>query len=599
MHETESGELVLTRREYQKLAAGGSIVMQSDDGGWLDSLFGTNSDDGSSQREVSLTVRDDGEVVAEEVSEINAAGNLTAELVETESDIGPIIELSATGDAGIFDDTDGDGVPELQEDAVDLDGGDIQNAGSIGTDVLNNVRYASDGAQDAIDKANELNNIGGGKLVLEAGVYDFDAVGSSVITANAPMIIEGQGDDTVLTRDGDVTFSGDLTPAFIHVTGNHVTVRDLRIDSWPQTGTPTMDAGANIILDDCEHSVVRDISCIGGGVGVRLLTTYECSVTDSVFDGPMGYGIALSHNPDDSKLCELNSVESNTVRADDGHFIRGVFLSAASRNRVANNDLISYWSGSSYGFDNQAFMIASGPDGASTRADRTLISGNRLIAKGDAIINAFEFTNREDNGHGYKNVKIHNNYIEGFNWGIQSTDNPDDASAITISENTFDREGGGQTAIYFAGGGTPNVSVIARGNTIVGFDRGILVASPAWYEGRGNTYIDCASTGIDVGDTTDEVDIRGASVRGSPATPISIRSGTSDAYVDADVPRNDISDSSTRGIINGVGINSGDPNSTGDWSGNEQRAEDYGVVIEDTSNNNLYMAVGGSFAQIG
>jgi hypothetical protein len=47
----------------------------------------------------------------------------------------------------------------------------------------------------------------------------------------------------------------------------------------------------------------------------------------------------------------------------------------------------------------------------------------------------------------------------------------------------------------------------------------------------------------------------------------------------------------TRGTVNGVGLNSGDPNSTGDWNGNGRE----GVNVADTVNNSKYLYRGGSW----
>jgi hypothetical protein len=56
----------------------------------------------------------------------------------------------------------------------------------------------------------------------------------------------------------------------------------------------------------------------------------------------------------------------------------------------------------------------------------------------------------------------------------------------------------------------------------------------------------------------------------------------------------------TRCVINGRTVNSGDPDSTGDWNGNHSLALTSGVVIEDTVNGNLYYPTSdGSYSQIG
>jgi hypothetical protein len=51
-------------------------------------------------------------------------------------------------------------------------------------------------------------------------------------------------------------------------------------------------------------------------------------------------------------------------------------------------------------------------------------------------------------------------------------------------------------------------------------------------------------------------------------------------------------------VREGRGFNSGDPSSTGDWNGETTRAERHNAVIEDTSNNTLYMAQNGSWVAI-
>ena len=59
-----------------------------------------------------------------------------------------------------------------------------------------------------------------------------------------------------------------------------------------------------------------------------------------------------------------------------------------------------------------------------------------------------------------------------------------------------------------------------------------------------------------------------------------------------------IQNNGDRNIIDGRSTNSGDPNTEGVWAGHEDFAEDHNAIIEDTTNDDLYMAVGGSFVQI-
>lgn len=83
-----------------------------------------------------------------------------------------------------------------------------------------------------------------------------------------------------------------------------------------------------------------------------------------------------------------------------------------------------------------------------------------------------------------------------------------------------------------------------------------------------------------------------------PDTQVVDQGGTETRIIDAK-PGLNLSRNGTRLINNGRGENAGDPSSTGQWNGNAAFAEAQNVIVEDTSNNDLYMAVGGSWVAIG
>jgi len=84
-------------------------------------------------------------------------------------------------------------------------------------------------------------------------------------------------------------------------------------------------------------------------------------------------------------------------------------------------------------------------------------------------------------------------------------------------------------------------------------------------------------------------------IRGRFPSGISIESGANDCFIhDPQSNWSDVSGSGTRIVLNGVGLNAGDPNTTGDWNGNGKE----GVKVRDTTNSNTYLYNNGTWSQI-
>jgi len=61
-----------------------------------------------------------------------------------------------------------------------------------------------------------------------------------------------------------------------------------------------------------------------------------------------------------------------------------------------------------------------------------------------------------------------------------------------------------------------------------------------------------------------------------------------------------VADNGTRTVVNRRGANDGDPSTGGEWNGRASLAKRLGIVVEDTTNSNLYRAkADGTWSQIG
>jgi hypothetical protein len=105
------------------------------------------------------------------------------------------------------------------------------------------------------------------------------------------------------------------------------------------------------------------------------------------------------------------------------------------------------------------------------------------------------------------------------------------------------------------------------------------------------------NAGIDINQATN-IHVQGQAFQSGGTADVTIGSSATECRVDGDV-RSRVNNG-TRCVINGRSPNSGDPNSTGDWNGNHSLAINWGVMIEDTSNSNLYYPKSdGTFSQVG
>jgi len=80
---------------------------------------------------------------------------------------------------------------------------------------------------------------------------------------------------------------------------------------------------------------------------------------------------------------------------------------------------------------------------------------------------------------------------------------------------------------------------------------------------------------------------------------VTLTSNSEECEIRACTDFRSITRNGTRNLVEGRGVNAGDPSSGGDWSNSAPMAVRRNAVIEDTTNNTLYMAVGGSYTQIG
>lgn len=76
---------------------------------------------------------------------------------------------------------------------------------------------------------------------------------------------------------------------------------------------------------------------------------------------------------------------------------------------------------------------------------------------------------------------------------------------------------------------------------------------------------------------------------------ITVESGSADVVIDVpQITRANVTNNGNRTVVNGVGVNAGDPSSTGQWNGNGRE----GVIVRDTTNANTYLYNNGSWSQI-
>lgn len=151
-----------------------------------------------------------------------------------------------------------------------------------------------------------------------------------------------------------------------------------------------------------------------------------------------------------------------------------------------------------------------------------------------------------------------------------------DATGNSVTNNIIYNTGGSGDGIILFDDGSGDSWVAAgttiEGNTFRNLDDGIDANNAEDLDIGRNEYQAI---------TTDYINVNSANV-----VDVSID--------DPSIEDSDISRGATRLLHNGWGRNSGDPSSTGDWNGNGVE----GVMVRDTTNNNNYAYVNGSWVQI-
>lgn len=518
---TDDGGYKLTKREFTKLAAGGSIVMQSDDGGWLSGIL-SDDEDTSGPEELTLTVRDNGEIVSEEVSEINAAGNLNARLVETENDIGPIIELSAVGDGGgAFEDTDGDGVAELQQDHADLQGGDLRNAGMVDADEVESgslptrVRLFLDANGDAVGIARDGTKLGPDSnhaTVIQSAIDHVfqDADFSGWAHKRRPNGYIDGGEET-FTLTGNVQVK------------DQVGLKHMKLDAAGNTGFVPLTIAPTSTRKWAYGQHLHNVSVIGAG--------------DSD-------GIKVTQGGWAPRLTEVYSYD---------HAGRGLLLEGCVGAEVKD----------SFCVNNSGSEQAKVTDTSNEKGNYNKFIGCNFRGASSTSGTGLLITQESDTSTPTKANVVKRCNFGNVDVGLQLGNK---AVATWVDENWFETGDIGTTDLLVHGPTARAKRNVLMRNRVkqVKVDNAninFLLWNIAG-EGSKNVNVECTSNAL-------ETVIRQNWVLS-------------------------LTDNGTRTVVNNMGTNAGDPNTTGDWNitlGDSRQ----GLHVYDTTNNAMYAAVNGSW----
>ena len=276
--ESDSDEYELwTRRQTMKTGAAAAYPLSHADGGdgWFSgwSLF-------SSDTPAAVRVLDGGTEYDGEHLELGTG------LSATETPDGVQLDASGSGGGGAFEDTDGDGVAELQDDHVDLLGGDLRGvaAAEVGTDpqrslVSNSpVSVTVPGDYDTIQAAIDdipLNDRHKYDISIDDGDYAEDLHIKPGLTQRVP-----EGETAERTQ---IRIIGNST------TPSNVTVNSLFVDSLQGMGlhvkgieftstTPFDNEGTAIAVYGCPGRVLID-TCNVAGTQTAAVLSYASYVT--------------------------------------------------------------------------------------------------------------------------------------------------------------------------------------------------------------------------------------------------------------------------------------------------------------------------------
>lgn len=287
------------------------------------------------------------------------------------------------GDGGAFADTNGDGVAELQENHADFQGGDARNVGSINTESVNNIVYASenDASLPSLQTA-ETNATDGDTLVVVPGDH---TVGSTwTLNPRLNLVIYGtikpSGDFPVIEANAICNWwcGGRAVPtvdcqgvshtsngivyhqrqhifglSFVWAAGNHGhyfhqsatgenlnnSIATLKADDCGGDGIRVDNTTTN--ADDCNAMQIRVERASGcAGAGYRQNAGFGNFVVGLVESN--NNGVVLDGQADRNQLLIIDS-EANTTNGllitgnASGNFVRGYIQDGVTDNSGAYN----------------------------------------------------------------------------------------------------------------------------------------------------------------------------------------------------------------------------------------------------------------------
>lgn len=419
-------------------------------------------------------------------------------------------------------------------------------------------------------------------------------------------------------------FPGGTSPPYANIPSTNVWINDCHVHHNLGTG----DLNSGIELGQCENTIIRHnylhdntrgiylngevknssvtgnrlINCGNSSNGyiVCLSPVYNCTITENIVidDGDCKMGIGLYS-------CDDVIISGNIVK---GVSTEGIYLSNQNRGVISNNIVESsdrgmFAGGNNVDFnDNEVYVYTAGSKGIETIADNVNIKGNSIYGE-------FENSQCGIYAHNGNHYNIHDNFIKDFNGSS-------DYCGIRIGVSDYNDIKGNE--IYDCGVGIRvdnNVHNMVKinDNTFANFSTyGIYVLSTIEnFTISSNSIIDWSRTlwsegGIHVekgvnGCINDNVLSKLSGTAGKHV--ISIGTNSEDVTIDgnnfvvdaAQISQDDIEDdNATRTIINGFGINAGDPNSAGNWNGYGSQ----GLLIRDIHDDKIYCHNGTAYTAL-
>lgn len=414
--------------------------------------------------------------------------------------------------------------------------------------------YVADGTSDEDEINSALTAAAGGKVLLLAGTYVAD--GTVLIPNNTTLA--GVGNGTVI-EFADIDSTDNLIENSDTTTGTGIVIRDIRLDGRSDLNTVGLqigiyldgmgNAGANrvgaqiinVILDDfanssaveidgADNNTIAEVTFIGAGTGVNVVTGVNNKVSDSSFydsESPVvfqsgnntiadsyfdgGSGSAITFNNGTNNIATGNRIlnsgtsgisvqgSDNTISNNSitGVGVDGILLGGSSDNIITNN----YISGSSAnginlsGGSNNTLVgnqiQSSGTNGVNIGgSNANTVSANRIVASTDIGLGVFGSTD---------NI-ISSNYIaDNGSFGI----NVSGGANNTISSNRVENNAAAtsEDGIYTVGAaGTKLLNNDITDTAGSGYAINVDSGSSATYL-SGNTYSGTGAASINNGGT--------------------------------------------------------------------------------------------------